>query len=147
MRCHALRRALVAAGLLGLASALLLTACRGSPRPDPEAWRRSWQRLRAQVPEASAFTSGDPRPRCEEMLGTLRRMEDTVQPAPSPELDARVQRWLELARSLAYDCPPKDPPYDGFAPALAELAQRAKAVDAQLAYETGASGAAEAPPP
>jgi hypothetical protein len=125
-----------AAGLLALL-AVSLAACTDGERPAPEAWRTSWQEVRALVPPAEAFAVQDPRPLCEEVLGELRAEESKLMPAPSPEVETRVQRWLELAKSFAYDCPPRDPPYAGFATARSELERLAEAVDTQLAYELG----------
>lgn len=75
------------------------------PRPQLEAWLEGWQRAVAQLPTIEGFrNAATARALCDDTLGALRTLNETLGLAPDPSLDGPVTDWLDKAKALVFDC-------------------------------------------
>ncbi len=88
-------------------SGWVLTGC-GSDRPDPTAWKGSWDTIATSVVDVIEVPSGDAVALAGEDRRTIVRsgmqVRSELLPAPSEELDRRVAEWADLVEAVGEDC-------------------------------------------
>jgi hypothetical protein len=112
-------RSLVAL-LAALVLALPLAGC-ADERPDPEAWRTTWDGVRTQIPPLETMTGDRAQAACSATLAMLREETPSLSPTPDLAIDDVVRDWIEIAEDAFFECPPRGEEIDSFEKAYAEL--------------------------
>ncbi len=121
------RRLLLVAAVVALVAA----AC-GDSRPSAAEWRAGWDSVSQAIPTRAAFVGGPDEELCADALVIVRDANDDVLPTPDDVLDGAVEAWLEQAREIFQECPPRGA-VEGFDDAYDRLDALRAEVEAGLA--------------
>ncbi len=92
--------------LVAVVVALVTAAC-GDSRPSLAEWQPGWDRVSQGMPTRAAFVGGPDEELCADALVIVRDANDDVIPTPDEVLDGAVEAWLEQAREIFQECPPR----------------------------------------
>ena len=79
------------------------SGCADSDRPSGADWRAQWDPVVTEVPAPSEADELDP-DHCERLLVAARQARPDLEPAPTKALDQPVNRWLDLAEEVGFEC-------------------------------------------
>jgi hypothetical protein len=94
-------------------------------------WRVEWDRVSSGVPTESDVSSDDTRATCEAGLALVQKNRVVLLRTPDPAIDDTVADWLQLARTIYFDCPPPR----GFPDAYATLSRLEAEIDEVIAID------------
>lgn len=108
--------------LIVMATIMLVTttAC-GNARPTADEWVPLWTEMLSAIPSLERLTAADPKPSCDEALAAVRDGQSSLKPTPDRAIDDAVNRWVSVAESTFFQCPPETEDLAGFEGAFEEL--------------------------
>jgi hypothetical protein len=124
-------------GVLLVTLVVLCAGCSGSGRPATDEWLPEWAAAVSTVPDEVDLGDNPTRDTCNEILGSLREAQPTVEPTPYEVLDSPVRGWFEVAQAMFFECPPRQEGLDGFHEGYAQLSVLEAEVSAVLVAESG----------
>lgn len=68
-----------------------------------DAWEPQWNRVVAEAPPPEAAVDLD-RAGCDRLLVAARAAEPELLPSPDEALDGPVQKWLDDAETIGFEC-------------------------------------------
>jgi hypothetical protein len=109
---------------------LFLAAC-SDDRPTLAEWEEDWIRVSSGIPTEAEVTADTTRASCEAGLSLVQVNRVRLLSTPDPAIDDTVHDWVELARTIYFDCPPPD----GFPEAFATLDRLEAEIETVLAID------------
>ncbi len=105
----------------------------GDNRPDAATWAVTWDDTREIVPHLDELSVPPDTEVCQDTVAELRSAREDLFPTPDELIDVEVEKWLEKATSIFFECFQSDIGAETVTQGYAELARLAEEVDTALA--------------
>jgi hypothetical protein len=124
-----------AVGALLVALLLIASACSDSSRPSVSEWESAWAAAVDAVPSPDQLGDPPDRDTCSQALGLLRSIRTRLIPTPDPVLDPTVRKWISVAETAMFECPPTTAELPSLTVAYDELARLKAEIDVVLVID------------